>query len=272
MKTAFQILLVFLFVSTQIHASDNYPAGARSLALANASVSLIDVWSTFHNQATLAGISNISGAIYYESKFGIDKLALAAGTFVLPALSGTVGLSYRQFGKGTFKETKMGLAYARRLSERLNAGLQFDYFSNQFPENDRAFGFVTFELGVSYKINKEFLLAAHVFNPVSAGFETNSGKQKMPAVFRMGGSFRPHETVLILAEVEKNGQREVDFKSGLEFVPLNHLAFRIGISGSPYQFYGGMGYSFGQITTDIAFSYHGNLGFTPSVSLQFKLK
>lgn len=265
----FQILLLLLFGNLTLFASENYFAGARSVALSNAFVSISDPWSTFHNQATLANLENFSAGIFYESKFMVDELSLAAGTANLPVLRGTLGLSFYQLGQGSFKESKIGMAYARKLSERLNAALQIDYFLNRFPENDKAFHFPTFEMGIAYQATSELTLGIHLFNPVKNGFKTYYGKENMPMILRLGGHYEFSDRVLISAEMQKNSDVAAIVKTGLEFLPLENLALRFGVSGRPLQYTAGIGYRFGKIVTDIAFSYHGNLGFTPSLSLYF---
>ncbi|WP_340113585.1 hypothetical protein [Maribellus mangrovi] len=271
MKRPAQILIILTFSFMSLTARENYPAGARATALSNAIVSVSDVWSTFHNQATLANIENFSAGIFYESRYLVDELSLAAGTISLPALSGTLGLSFYQFGYGTYKESKVGFGYSKQLSKRMSAALQLDYFLYRFPENDGAKGFPTFEAGVSYQATDQLTLALHIFNPVHNGIKTRYGKQKLPVIFRLGGHYQFSDRSLIALEVEKNNDQNAMLKTGIEFYLVDNLALRFGVSGRPVQFSSGLGYSFGRITTDIAFSYHGNLGLTPSVSVNFKL-
>lgn len=272
MKKASFILFIFLFSTLKTTASENYPIGARSIGLSNAFVSISDTWSTFHNQASLAYFRSFSTGIFYESRFMVDELSLAAGSIVLPVGAGTFGFSFYQFGKGAYKDHKIGLAYARQLSESLNAAIQLDYFSQRFPENEQSQGFATFECGLTYKATEQITLGAHVFNPVKNGFSMPKGKQTMSATYRIGGHYEFSDMVMITAEVQKNTNHALMTKTGLEFSPVKNMALRFGISGRPIQYTAGIGYSFGRITTDIAFSYHGNLGFSPSVSLQFNLE
>lgn len=267
----FLTLTLFLFGISNLIAIENFPSGARSLGLSNAFVSFSDPWSTFHNQAGLANLTNISVGVFYESRFMIDELSLASGTLDLPVKAGTFGLSFFQFGKGSFKENKIGLAFSKQLSENISAGIQLDYLSQTFPENGRAKGFATFEAGIIYSPVDKLFLGAHVFNPISAGIETLSGKQKIPAIFRIGGHYQFDEMVLITIETEKNTENPFLLKTGIEFSPAPNLALRFGVSGKPVKYTAGIGYSVGKVTTDIAFSYHGNLGITPSVSIQINL-
>ncbi|QIA07025.1 PorV/PorQ family protein [Draconibacterium halophilum] len=272
MHKPFYILLACFTIIASVASSQNYTGGARSVALSNAFVSIPDSWSTFHNQATLAQLNNFSAGIFYESKFGIDEFELAASSIVLPTNTGTFGLSFYQFGKGIFKAHKLGLAYAKPLSERLNASIQFDYFAERMPENADAFSFLTFEIGASYKLTEKITLGVHSFNPVKNGYNYREEKTKLPSIYRLGAHYAFDQHVLVSFETQKESERDVLIKSGLEFMPLENLAFRFGISGRPVQYTAGIGYIFKNISTDIAFSYHGNLGFTPSVSIQYNLK
>lgn len=266
------LILILLFIGiSKLKAAENYPTGARSIALSNAFISIPDAWSTFHNQATLASLNTLLAGVSYESRFGIDELSLAAGTIILPTNSGAFGFSMYQFGKGTFKDHKVGLTYARQLSERLNAAVQLDYFSQRLPENSGAFGFATFECGATFKTTEHLTLGAHVFNPVKNGFEMPEGEQRMSAIYRIGGHYAFTDLVLITAEAQKTTDYPLVLKTGLEFEPVKNLALRFGVSGRPVQYTAGIGYRVKKVTTDIAFSYHGHLGFTPSVSLQFDL-
>ncbi len=271
------VKITLLLVSTifsfglPVTAVENHPAGARSLGLSHASVSFSDVWGTFQNQAGIARMDGFSAGFFYESRFGVDLLSLSAGSVVLPLGEGAFGLSFFQFGSGVFKENKYALAYARQLSEKWSAGIQLDYLAQTFPENGRAKGFATFEGGVLFQPSEKLHLGAHIFNPVKGGIDAPAGKVEMPVIFRGGGHYRFSEMVLVAFEAEKDNQNPVLLKSGIEFMPVENLALRLGVSGKPFKYTAGMGYKTGNLSADFGFSYHGNLGITPSVSIQIHL-
>ena len=271
MARIYLTIALLIFVAAKLPAIENHPAGTRSLALSNAVVSVPDVWATFQNQATLATLNSFSAGVFYESRFLTDELSHTAITFVLPAKPGTFGLSFSQFGKGTFKEHKIGLAFSKMLSKNLAASVQLDYFSSRFPENERAAGFATFETGIFYLLSEKVTLAAHLFNPVQAGISTAEGKQKMPAVVRFGGHYKFEDKILVACEAFQLLNGPVQIRSGIEFLPVKNLALRFGVSGKPVNYTAGFGYQIGKLTTDIAFAYHGNLGITPSISIQIEL-
>ena len=270
MKKCLLTTLFFLFTSSAFPI-DNHPAGARALGLSNAFVSLTDTWSTFHNQAGIAGITNHSAGVYYESRFQIEELTLVAGSLVLPARAGNFGFSFSQFGKGAFKDNKYGLAFAKQLGDNISAGIQLDYLAQTFPENERSKGFATFEGGIIFRPVEHLCIGGHIFNPILGGIDSPAGKVKTPAVFRLGGHYFFDESVLVALEGEKDTENPIVLKSGIEYLPAKSLALRVGASGRPVHFTAGMGYSIGKLSADIGFSYHGNLGVTPSVSVQFTL-
>jgi len=59
-------LLLFAFITKA--GNEDYPIGARSAAMGNASVSLSDMWSAHHNQAGLGFVRNISAGVSYENR------------------------------------------------------------------------------------------------------------------------------------------------------------------------------------------------------------
>jgi hypothetical protein len=271
MKKPLLTLALSIIGFSYLFAHENHPVGARSVALSHAFISISDPWSTFHNQAGISRIEKFTAGIFHESKFMVDELSLTAGSIIVPAGAGVFGISFFQFGKNDFKENKLGITYAKKLTDNLDAAIQFDYFSNRFPENSKTFGFMTFEAGLIYSPDKKLFIGGHIFNPVRNGINTSVGKQKASIIFRFGGHYQFDEVVLLILETQKDLKNPFLIKSGIEFFPVQNLALRFGISGKPMNYTFGLGYTLNNITTDIGFSYHGNLGITPSVSIQFKL-
>ena len=265
-------LLILLFYYYEISAIENPRAGARALALSDAVISLSDIWGPFHNQAGITRLQSLTAAVFYSSPFGLNELAQMAATIILPTGTGTFGLSYFQYGTAQFKETKAGLAFAKKLGSRLSAGIQIDYFSSRFPENKRAGSLATFEAGTLYKVSEKLNFGIHVFNPLKQEFNALSGKVKLPASLRSGVSFQISDLVLLCFETEKTGPEKPRLKTGAEFLLTENLFVRFGLSGEPFLYSSGIGYRVNKLSANIGFNYHGNLGITPSVSIQYNLK
>ena len=270
-KLTILALLVLICSIFTVHAIENQFAGARAIGLSGAYVSFYDNLGSFHNQAGLSKTEGVTAGVFFESKFMLDALSLVAGNVVLPTSTGVFAISFTQFGKGSFKENKFGLAYAKQFSENFSAAIQFDYLMSLMPENQKSKGFPTFEGGIIFQATEGLALGAHVFNPIKGGIETLNGEDESPMVLRVGGSYSFSEYVLVAFETEKSTGFDLLYKAGIEFLPTDGLAIRFGASGKPYAYTAGIGYKFGKITTDIGFHYHGNLGLTPAISLQFQL-
>lgn len=239
--------------------------------MSHASVAFSDTWATFSNQAGIADINSITAGFFYESQYSLDELSLCAGTVIFPIQFGSFGLSLYQFGINEFTEQKLALAFAKQLSKRCYAGIQMDYFSYHLPENENAVDFSTFEAGIIIEATDKLLLGAHVFNPVSKGYNYPSGTIPVLMLLKAGGQYTFDKMVLLAFEAEKDKEHPFRLKTGLEFKPAESLAMRMGISGNPFNYTAGLGYKFSRFSADIAFGYHNNLGITPSVSVQINL-
>jgi len=143
-----QALLMLFFVSALVSMGQEvYQPGSRRQGLAGASVALSDSWSVFGNQAGLAGLKKAEFGSSFQSRFLLAGLSERAVFFMLPIHSSVFAVSISQFGEIPFLQTKIGLAYSQRLLPRLNAGMQFNYYSIFFPEENRSAGTYGFDLG-----------------------------------------------------------------------------------------------------------------------------
>ena len=149
-----KILLCFYFILFQgaiLFAADNYPAGARSLALANSSVTNIDCWSAFHNQAALAWITRMEVGASYDNRFTIANLSTESFAFALPLKAGTFAVSGNVFGYSQYNETRV--EFVLRPPRRKNGSAI--WYSN--PDLKEAFWSMSFSSSMLHKSLSENL-------------------------------------------------------------------------------------------------------------------
>ncbi|MEM6966136.1 MAG: hypothetical protein AAF573_15330, partial [Bacteroidota bacterium] len=139
--------------------------GGRSNAVANASVAFHDINSTLSNQAGLAKITQSGFVLASEQRFLLTELSSVGAGFALPTSSGTFGLSVQYFGSESYNESKIGLAYGRKLAENFSLGVQFDVLNTRIAENGSKLLY-TFEVGLQYELIENVLIGIHIFNPV----------------------------------------------------------------------------------------------------------
>ncbi|MCX6275344.1 MAG: hypothetical protein NTV09_09060 [Bacteroidetes bacterium] len=268
-----RILLSFcliLFSLPTLFAADNYPTGARSIGLANSSVTINDCWGAFQNQAALAWMDRISVGASYDNRFTISNLSTKGFVFALPVKAGTFALSGNVFGYSQYSEKKAGIAFAKKLGEKFSAGVQLDYL-NTFINDDNYGSHTTFavEAGLLAEPLKNFRIGLHVYN-LSRAKLAEYADEKIPTIFRLGASYRFSEKLFWSIEEEKDIDQKAVFKSGLEYHVAEVLYLRGGISTNPTLFSFGFGLKMGNLMLDMASTYHQVLGFSPAVSLTYQ--
>ena len=265
-----RLILLFssiLFVST-LSAQFNDNAGGRSTGMAGAYVALNDGWSVFHNQAGLASVQSVDAGVYYENRFGLNALS-DKGFFVAARLGkGVFAGSYHNFGYSEYASSKGGLAYAMGLGEKFDVGIQMNYYAVRLGENYGRAVALSVEGGFLYRLNSKLSLAAHISNPTRAKL-SDYLDERIPAVFRLGGTFRFSKQVLLTTEVFKDTQFDPAIRTGLEYRIKESIAVRGGFASAPRQLTFGFGWKLNQWMFDMAAAYHPVLGFNPHVSFTY---
>jgi hypothetical protein len=266
------LLITFCFLENA-YGADNYPVGARSAAVANASVTYSDVWAAYHNQAGLALLTNISVGTYFENRFLVSQLGLRSFAAAVPVNKiGTFALSGTFFGYNAYSEKKAGLAYAKKLGEKISAGIQLDYMNTFF--NDEFYGSRTsfaVEGGILAEPIKNLKIGAHIFNPSKAKI-AEYVDERIPVIMRFGVSYKFSDKVLLSSEVEKDIDYNNVFKAGVEYHPVDVLYIRAGIASNPSLSCFGFGLKLKQFVVDISTQYHEVLGFSPQFSLGYEFR
>jgi len=269
-KTIITIICTCLMSSLFAQNGTPTVAGARGLAMGDASVMFRDINSAFSNQAGLAFLDDLSFTAFGEQRFLLAELGSYAAALSYPTNSGSFGLVINYFGYEKYNEQKIGLAYARKLSEGVAIGAQVDYLGTRIPEYGTASSF-TFELGVQADLLEDFVVGAHIFSPVRIQL-TDDEADVIPAQLNVGVAYTPSEKVMLTAEVEKDFDYTASFKGGVEYRLVDALSLRVGIGTEPIQNAFGIGIHLGSLDIDMAAAYHQQLGFAPGVSVTYNLK
>jgi len=267
MPRLISILIITLFACRALGQYNDH-AGGRSSGMAGAYVSVSDGWSVFHNQAGLASLKSFDAGVYYENRFGLASLS-DKGLFVASRLGkGVLAGSYHSFGYSEYASSKGGIAYAMGLGEKLDVGIQLNYYSVRLGENYGRAMAVSAEGGFIYRLNSKITLAAHISNPNRAKLSEYLD-ERIPAVFRMGGAYAFSKQVMLTGEVYKDTQFDAAVRAGLEYKITESVAVRGGFASAPRQFTFGFGWKLNQWMLDMAAAYHPVLGFNPHVSFTY---
>ena len=263
------ILFVYFFcISQTLCAQIGYQlvGGAQSLGMGGASVMQQNAESILHNPAGLVGVTRTSALLTSEIRFGLRDLKPICLAFVKPTSSGVLGFTFQNYAFEVYRESKVGVAYARRLSAKFNVGVQLSYERLKIDKYGST-GFVNFEIGCNSLIFNDLVLSAYVFNPISMKInETES----TPSVFRLGLGYTLNSKVLVCLETEKDRDFPASFKFGLAYKIIESCTVRCGFRTSPTIISFGFGYAVGKnLTADFALSNHPYLGATPALGLNY---
>lgn len=247
----------------------NGPVGARSTAMAGVNATLSDVWSANNNQAGLAFVEDLSAGLYYENRFLLKETSYKAGAFVLPTKTGAFGVSIASFGFTEFMETRTGLSYGLKFSERFAVGVQMNYLRTSLTQEFGSKNSVTGAVGLIGKLNDEITIGAHVYNPNRSKL-AEYDNERIPTVMKLGMDYRFSEKLMIAVETEKDIDFDAIVKFGVEYQFMDILYVRGGISNNPTSSAFGFGLIMKNFILEASSSFHQTLGMTPGISLIYK--
>jgi hypothetical protein len=247
-------------------------AGAREAALSHAVVALSGPFSTLNNQALLTENRYRVLAISFRQPYFIRGYCESALSLVYPASSAVFALGLTQTTIAAYRESNIGLAIAKALSGRLSAGLLFNYFFLNFPENGRYKGSFQVDGGITYNCSEQLIVGIHLKNIACSKVETFQYRLSFPIVIRGGASYRLTEKILLVGETIYEKCFGIGFRCGTELVFTNNFLVRGGLATNPFQHSFGFGYRLNFCDLDFAMVHHEILGYSPTISFCFIFK
>jgi hypothetical protein len=244
--------------------------GAVSAGMGGTYVAGNDFWSAMNNQAGLADIGETTIGIGYNNDFLLKEMATKYVGLALPVTKNSaVSLNVAQFGFSLLNQTKVGIGYGMKFSEKFSGGIQLDYFHLKLGDLYGSTGALTFELGAIYKLSDQWIIGTHLFNPVMAKL-ADYNDERMTTVINAGCTFVASEQVRFSAEAEKAMDTKPSVKIGIDYVILDFLSIRAGAASNPTKMAFGFGLNFSNFQLDLAGSYHQVLGFCPSTGIIYR--
>ncbi len=267
-KITVSVLIVFL--SSSASGGDPYhiTVGADGAGMGSVFIMKSGFWSSFHNQALLAGNKSLSAGINYENRFNISELGTRSAGLIIPAGSASIGIIYSRFGYYHFRRELGGISCGMALSENIAAGVQVDYFSERTSGEYENRQSVTFEAGLIILPKESITIGIHIFNPVPNSLR----KTFLPSVIRAGAGIKLSKVLSAGAEAEMSSGEKLIIRSGFEYEVFEKFLLRGGFCTENTSFSFGLGYILKSLQLDLGFATHEKLGITSSASLIFKIR
>jgi hypothetical protein len=261
-KIYIYILFVALFPSLSTAQALRQPISAVYLGLGAYSTQHQDVFSFVNNQASLAQMKNASVGIYGERRFMLQETSVYTAAVGIPSRLGNFGVSVKYSGYKNFNENQIGLAYGRKLGEKVDIGVQFNYYGYKVPAYNNA-STVNFELGAIVHLTDKLNAGLHVYNPIGGKFFKS--EEKLTAAYKFGIGYDVSDRFFVSGELVKQEDFPINLNAGVQYSIDKRFFARAGIASANSNGYVGFGVSFGSFRIDISGSYHPQLGISPGL-------
>lgn len=257
--------LSLLFTNHLIAQSLRYSIALPYTSLSGYSNKQKDAFSFTSNQAALASTKQTSVGVYGERRFLLAETSSYAAAIAIPTKLGNVGVSMNYAGFKNFNENKIGLAYARSLGEKVDVGVQFNYYGYTIPAYSKASA-IFFEAGAIIHFTEDFNGGIHVYNPVG-GKLNNIDNEKLASAYKMGFGYDASDNFFISADIIKEEDKPINVVAGLQYNFAKQFFARAGFMSESGTAFTGLGVAWKNFRLDVAGSYHPQLGFSPGILL-----
>jgi hypothetical protein len=270
MKPLTFLCIFILFASLLQGQTLRRPVAANYIGLGAYSLNHVDVFSFTANPASLAQLKNASAGVYGERRFLLSELNDYTAAVGLPTRTGNFGFAANYYGFSDYNDTRLGLAYGRKLGSKVDIGAQFNYHGIRIAGYGNATA-ISFELGTVLHLTDKLHAGIHVANPVGGKFGKEE-QEKLPSVYTVGLGYDASEKFLVSAEIEKEEDQPVNVNAGIQYKLLPELLARAGVSTATSTGWIGLGLTIKSLRVDLTASYHPQLGITPGLLLLFNFK
>ena len=257
-------IVLALPLAAQIESSS---VGAEENAMGKCDLSYYNPYAVSNNPAMLSDRKAWGVGVYSERRFLLSPLSHHQASFFMSKKWGAIGAAVEYQGDGVYSQSQVSLAYARKISDRINVGVGFytDMYQTKDMESIRT---INGQVGLYYKLIDKLHLAATLKNP----FPQKLDAHDVPMQGAVGLNFIPSEKVQFRAEGHFSTAHAADFRLGLNYQPIQILSLQIGYLSYPSSITGGFGLSFSNFKLNLFAQTHNQLKITPGLSLSFYKK
>ncbi|MDR1592118.1 MAG: hypothetical protein LBS16_04445 [Prevotellaceae bacterium] len=268
-KTLFVLLALITMIDLSAQL-ENSISGSASIA--ETSVADGRRWMPFHNPANLGYLDNTEVGLTFENRFFIKELSTKIAHAGIVTGKVNIGVGVSHFGYSVYHDILAGAALARNFSDRFAIGVQFNYFTSYFVQENRYRGALLGQIGANIKINTRLNVAFNAFNPFLTNIKTETSVKKLPSVYSLGTSFFFSESLVWRTQADKNLNANYRFATGFEYYFRDVFTLKLGVYGYDYLVSClGAGLRFGNFFFDLNAEMHPQLGINTMGMLRYKL-
>ena len=159
------------------------PVTVKYVALGAYSTSNMDVYATRNNAAALAQLQQSSAAVYAEKRFAFSSINLFAFSAGTVTKSGSYAVHGDYFGFGLFSQSRFSLAYGRKISRKVDVGLQFNYHSLRQGNGYGNASSINASAGAILHVTDKLNLGINMYNPTGSKWSKAAGEKITGAIY-----------------------------------------------------------------------------------------
>ncbi|MBP7507178.1 MAG: hypothetical protein KA807_05105 [Prolixibacteraceae bacterium] len=264
-------LIIITINSLNTFPNDFYfSKGSDATGMGNAYISRTGLSSAFHNQAGLTEINSIQFLVNCENRFLLKDVNSLNLLMALPATTGNFAMHTDFTGNIQNYNSRIGVAYSKKLTKKLYSGLQMNFLLSCYSENNKNYSWETgLELGFIYQFSELTSCGIHVSNPYNLRLSKNNNNPVESICIRGGFHTKYSEYFIVALEAEYKNNTKLNLKAGIESEVRGELTIRGGINTYPFSLYGGIGLKRSAYKLDISLAYYPVPGLCPSLTLIF---
>lgn len=271
MKTALSTILILCNFWIQAQNNAAFFRAAYAIGEGNQVATNQGIQSLFGNPAGLTGLEGICLYAGAENRFELLDLTAFQIAAAIPVNKfGCMGFSLTDFGGSLYRDQRIGLAYARKLSEMISIGAQFDWMIMGISSYGNRHSF-TFDIGLQSRLTDQLSLGFHLFSPYPVRF----GEERIiPTYLSLGLLYRVSPQVELKAEVQKHSYENPSFHMGLRYAVFKALSISIGMRTEPENAIVTTGFSFRMkqyLRIDFGMNFHQSLGISSGIGFSFQI-
>jgi hypothetical protein len=204
------------------------------------------------------------GLYYSPAPFGLKELANGFITYHEPLSLFNLSLGAMTYGFDLYKENRISLCFAKKISGNLFAGAMTNLHSLSIKNYGSDLSF-SFDLGLLTYLTEDIRFGFCYKNITRATF--GDYEDQIPTIFSAGISYSPLENSNINVAAEKDLELPISMRLGIEYLLLKYVALRTGFSTEPEKFTFGIGIIYSFLEVDYAIFNHQDLGLTHQVGI-----
>lgn len=233
MKIIFTIILFISIVGYA--ANDNFPMGARSVGMGNASVVNEDAWAIFNNISGVAKLKAVNPSFTFERRYNFRAFDLIGAAVNLPFANtplkyGNVAVGFYRLGNLDYNETRANIGYAHNIMA-VSLGIQVEYVQVSISDLGSK-GNVIVNFGGQAQITKTLKFGAFIYN-INQAKIASYRDERIPTIMKAGLSYNPMQKLFLNVEMEKDVELSPRFKAGVEYAIIDKLFLRTGFNVNP---------------------------------------